>query len=436
MTKALETISEDHRGMWRLTTALEELGRQLGDAGKAHDVELFGLILDYFEGYIEQVHQPKEENFLYRAVQLRTQDSDALIAEFEDDHAAGPVFLKELRRQQRRLVADYPVGVAEFQETVAAYVKTVQRHIQREETLLFPVARQLLDAAAWEDINAAFADDQAAMDQVRAEFRALMSRIVNFTPAPLGLDLEHTAAAAAPPAPPLLEIRNLASHYGRIAALRGASLDIREGQLVALVGANGAGKTTLLRTISGVQKASGGSVHFAGADITHLRADKRVRLGICQVPEGRQVFGPLSVADNIRLGAYTGCNKKCIADDMERMYSMFPILKQKADLPAGTLSGGQQQMLAMARALMGRPRLLLLDEPSMGLAPLLVEEIFNAVIELRRQAMTIFLVEQNAHAALAIADHAYVIESGEVVLSGSGKELLDNERVKEAYLGI
>jgi branched-chain amino acid transport system ATP-binding protein len=185
-----------------------------------------------------------------------------------------------------------------------------------------------------------------------------------------------------------------------------------------------------------VQKASTGSIVFEGRDITGLRTDRRVRLGICQVPEGRQVFGPLSVVDNLRLGAYTGCDRKCIAEDIERMYATFPILRQKAALPAGTLSGGQQQMLAIARALMGRPRLLLLDEPSMGLAPLLVEEIFGAIVELRRQSMTILLVEQNAHSALAIADQAYVVETGRVVLSGSGQELLNNERVKEAYLGI
>ena len=242
--------------------------------------------------------------------------------------------------------------------------------------------------------------------------------------------------ALAPMRTPLLDIRDLDSHYGRIAALRGASLAIGEGELVALVGANGAGKTTLLRTISGVQKASAGSISFAGEDITRLRPDKRVRLGICQVPEGRQVFGPLSVADNLRLGAHLRRDRREIAADLERMYAMFPILRERAALPAGTLSGGQQQMLAMARALMGRPRVLLLDEPSMGLAPLLVEQIFAAIVALRSQAMTILLVEQNAHAALAIADRAYVMETGAVVLSGSGQELLHNERVKEAYLGI
>ncbi|MCL2716216.1 MAG: ABC transporter ATP-binding protein, partial [Alphaproteobacteria bacterium] len=207
-------------------------------------------------------------------------------------------------------------------------------------------------------------------------------------------------------------------------------------QLVALVGANGAGKTTLLRALSGVQKVSSGRVHFDGRDITAMTPSKRVRLGICHVPEGRRVFGPLSVADNLRLGSYARLARGEIAADIERMYALFPILKEKARLAAGTLSGGQQQMLAMARALMGRPRLLLLDEPSMGLAPLMVEEIFSVIMALRKQAMTILLVEQNAHAALAIADHGYVIETGSVVLSGSGRELLANERVREAYLGM
>jgi branched-chain amino acid transport system ATP-binding protein len=251
-----------------------------------------------------------------------------------------------------------------------------------------------------------------------------------------GLGLARAPIAPAPSATPMLVIRGLGSHYGRIPSLRNVNLVVGRRQLIALVGANGAGKTTLLRTISGVQKASSGRIEFDGQDITVLRADKRVRIGICHAPEGRHVFGPLSVEDNLHLGAYCRSDKAEIADDLDRMYAMFPILEQKARLPAGTLSGGQQQMLAIARALMGRPRLLLLDEPSMGLAPLLVEEIFSAVTELRKQEIAIFLVEQNAQAALAIADQAYVIETGEIVLSGSGKELLDNERVREAYLGI
>ena len=233
---------------------------------------------------------------------------------------------------------------------------------------------------------------------------------------------------------PILQVSGLDSHYGPIKALHGIDIEIGEGQLVALVGANGAGKTTLLRAISGVQSSSG-SIRFAGAEIGRMGADKRVRAGICQVPEGRQVFGPMTVEDNLRLGAYTR-PKQDFAGDLERMYSLFPVLKEKRQLLAGMLSGGQQQMLAMARALMGRPKLLLLDEPSMGLAPLLIREIFRIVEELRSQGITIFLVEQNAHAALAIADVGYVIETGSITLSGPGPELLANEQVQSAYLGM
>ena len=233
----------------------------------------------------------------------------------------------------------------------------------------------------------------------------------------------------------ILEVKGLTSHYGRIQALRGLDIEVCEGQLVTLVGANGAGKTTLLRTLSGVQPASGGEIRFQGAPITRLRPDQRVRLGICQVPEGRLVFSPMTVEDNLRLGAYTG-NKSDLAEDLEKSYSLFPVLKEKRAFAAGTLSGGQQQMLAVARALMGRPRLLLLDEPSMGLAPLLVEEIMRVVTVLNAQRITIVLVEQNAHAALSIADVGYVLENGRILLSGSGKELLQDEQVKRAYLGM
>jgi len=233
----------------------------------------------------------------------------------------------------------------------------------------------------------------------------------------------------------MLEIRSISSRYGRIEALHGIDLDVKQGQLVALVGANGAGKTTLLRTISGVQPASAGSIHLFGRDITRLPPNERVRLGICQVPEGRHVFGPMSIEDNLRLGAYARARNNLDAD-LERMYELFPILKEKRALPAGTLSGGQQQMLAMARALMGQPRLLLLDEPSMGLAPLLVEETFRVVKHLKSEGITIFLVEQNAHAALSIADVGYVMETGRTILTGTGENLLNNEQVKQAYLGM
>jgi branched-chain amino acid transport system ATP-binding protein len=233
----------------------------------------------------------------------------------------------------------------------------------------------------------------------------------------------------------LVEIEQLTSHYGRIPALRGVDMKIEERQLSVLVGANGAGKTTLMRTISGVRPASGGDIRFEGASIRKLSAAKRVRLGIAQVPEGRQMFPALTVEDNLVMGGYTRTSAE-IREGMEHAFALFPILKTKRRELAGTLSGGQQQMLAIARALMSKPRLLLLDEPSMGLAPLLVAEIFRSVQKLQAEGVTIFLVEQNAHAALKIADRAYVMETGRTVLEGTGPELLANDRVRQAYLGI
>ena len=233
----------------------------------------------------------------------------------------------------------------------------------------------------------------------------------------------------------MLTVDRLSSCYGRIQALREVSLEVRRGEIVALVGGNGAGKTTLLRTISGVHPAAGGSITFKGTDITRARAHVRVAAGIAQSPEGRQIFGDLSVQDNLRLGAYLRRDGD-IAQDMERVFFQFPILKDFRFRLGGDLSGGQQQMLAIGRALMAKPSLLLLDEPSMGLAPILVEQILAAISALKTEGTTIFLVEQNAFAALAVADRGYVLETGKVILEGSGRELLANEKVQAAYLGV
>jgi branched-chain amino acid transport system ATP-binding protein len=230
----------------------------------------------------------------------------------------------------------------------------------------------------------------------------------------------------------MLEVNALGSRYGRIPALTGVDLRVGRGELVALVGANGAGKTTLLRTISGVQPASSGAIRFDGQDLARRSARQRVQLGIVQVPEGRQVFGPLSVEDNLLLGAFARGSRA----GLEPVLALFPALQNKRRQPAGTLSGGQQQMLAIGRALMAEPRLLLLDEPSMGLAPRLVAEIFAQIAALKQRGTTILLVDQNARAALAIADRGYVLETGRVVLSGAAAELLRNPQVQQAYLGM
>ena len=233
----------------------------------------------------------------------------------------------------------------------------------------------------------------------------------------------------------MLIVDNLSSRYGRIEVLHGLSLEVKQGEIVTLVGSNGAGKTTLLRAISGVQPMSGGSVKFLGQPIDRLAPHVRVARGIVQVPEGRQVFAPLSVEDNLKLGAWSRKDGE-VATDIAGVYATFPVLAEKRHLPAGALSGGQQQMLAMGRALMARPKLMLLDEPSMGLAPILVDQIFAIVGGLKRQGITVLLVEQNAYAALAIADRGYVIETGRISHTGTGRELLNDARVRTAYLGL
>jgi branched-chain amino acid transport system ATP-binding protein len=233
----------------------------------------------------------------------------------------------------------------------------------------------------------------------------------------------------------LLELNDLNVHYGAVHALKGITLKVEQGKIVTLIGANGAGKSTILKTISGLVRPSSGRVVFLGGDISSLPPHKIVKLGVSQVPEGRIVFANMTVKDNLELGAYVRNDSSGIAADMEKVFKLFPRLKDRIKQNAGTLSGGEQQMLAMGRGLMSGPKLLLLDEPSLGLAPLLTRDIFRTICEIRQRGTTILLVEQNARMALSVADEGYVLETGRVVLQDSAKTLLNNEQVKKAYLG-
>lgn len=234
----------------------------------------------------------------------------------------------------------------------------------------------------------------------------------------------------------LLEVKDLHVYYGAIHALQGISFDVNEGEIVSLIGANGAGKSTTLRTVSGLLHARRGTVAFKGQTINNTPAEEIVRLGISQVPEGRKIFAPLTVRENLEMGAYTRTDPAEIENSMKRVFSSFPRLKERISQLGGTLSGGEQQMLATARGLMSKPTLLLLDEPSMGLSPLLVEEIFRIIKEINAQGTSILLVEQNALMALSISHRAYVLETGRIVLSGTGEEVKNNPQVKASYLGI
>lgn len=233
----------------------------------------------------------------------------------------------------------------------------------------------------------------------------------------------------------MLEVKDINVYYGAIHALKNLSIDVKQGSIVTLIGANGAGKTTTLKTISGLLRPKSGNIVFKNNDLNKIPPEKIVALGISQVPEGRRVFATMSVLENLEMGAYLRTDKKAMQSDLENIFTRFPRLKERRKQIAGTLSGGEQQMLAIGRALMARPELLLMDEPSMGLAPLLVREIFEIIKDINEKGTTILLVEQNANMALSVADNAYVIETGQIVLKGTAHELMNSPEVKKAYLG-
>jgi branched-chain amino acid transport system ATP-binding protein len=234
----------------------------------------------------------------------------------------------------------------------------------------------------------------------------------------------------------LLEMKDAVLNYGKIQALHGISLEVNEGEVVSLIGANGAGKTSTMRALSGVRGLHSGSVVFEGEDVTRLRADQRLRRGLVLCPEGRGIFPGMTVTENLSMGAFTRKDKAAIDEDYDRVFGLFPRLLERKKQVAGTMSGGEQQMLAIGRALMSRPKLLMLDEPSMGLAPMLIQQIFDIITEISQQGTTILVVEQNAKQALSRSDRAYVLETGNIVKSGTGTELLDDPSVREAYLGV
>ena len=434
--QAIQIIQDEHRKLWRVASTINIVADEM-DAGSPVPTPFFHAVFDYIEGFIDHAHHPKEDDFLFRLLRQRSSKAEAVLLQLEANHQHGPATLRALRND---LALASQGNCGAFTAALRSYTKNLEEHIRTEERDILPLAREVLLAEDWALIDKAFADNDDPLfgQQATEQYRELYHRIVALAPESVGLG-SQSAGQLKPEAPSkadvLLAIKGMDSFYGRIQALKGLSMEVRRGETVALVGANGAGKTTFLRTLSGVQPMSAGRIYFDGADISKLRSDLRMRTGICQSPEGRQVFGPLSIEDNLRLGAYTQ-PKTQVEGDMEKVFGMFPILKEKRALPAGTLSGGQQQMLAIGRALMGRPKLLLLDEPSMGLAPLLVEEVFNVVKMLKSQGMTIILAEQNAFAALAIADRGYVLETGTITLSGTGQELISNEQVRAAYLGM
>ncbi|NLW04880.1 MAG: ATP-binding cassette domain-containing protein [Pseudomonadaceae bacterium] len=438
--QVIRTIVREHQGLWRIIDLMDLLEQDMNINANPPDELLFNTIFDYIQHFSNRVHSQPTEIRLYAVLREKSPESGPLLDKLEKGYVIGHEKLLELRQLLKECMANWPNGRESFGHGLSRFSAALRKHIKKEEGVVLPRARSLLTDEDWNKIVAARdqQDDPLFGDRVKEEFRDLRLKIISLTPERLGgLGLVHTERVTAhKKGQELLSIKDLVTSYGQIEVLHNIDITINSGEIVSLVGANGAGKSTLLMTISGLQPTNKGQIIFDGEDLSKISADKRVSKGIVQVPEGRQVFKDMTVYDNLLLGAYTRSKDPSIQDDIEKIYSKFPILRQKRYNLAGELSGGQQQMLAMGRALMARPRLLLLDEPSMGLAPLIIEEIFEIVRELKDEGMTIFLVEQNASQALALADRGYVLETGVVVLQGTGRELLSNEKVREAYLGM
>ena len=441
--RALDIIAAEHKNMWRVTSALGVLAERLGHEPSSTDLQTIGMIATYLDEFSERFHHPKESELLFAHIRRRSNSGAEIIDRLEHDHEMSPHQVERIRDLAGTTETWDDRNLANLVEEIDTFRRRLGEHMRIEEEMTFPLAREVLTAEDWTEVDTAFEAHVDPLGDPNAEgdIALLRARITQLLPSPEGLGgttdmvTAHLARRGTAKTGTLLEISDLTCRYGRIEALHGVSLRVGAGELVALVGANGAGKTTMLRTISGVQPAAGGRIRFDGQDITKMRADARVRAGIAQVPEGRQVFQPMSIEDNLKMGAYTRPQSE-IRSGLDEVYDLFPILRERRKLPAGTLSGGQQQMLALGRAMMSRPKLMLLDEPSMGLAPLIVEEIFRIVKMLKEAGMTILLVEQNARAALALADHAHVLETGSVTLEGPGPELLQNDDVRRAYLGM
>lgn len=438
--QAVRIIVQEHQALWRILDLLDQLLSDMNVNEQRPDERLFSTIFDYIQHFSRRVHSTPTDIELYKRLGEKSPESASLLEKLARGYVVGHEKLLELRDLLAGCMENWPQGREAFSHALARFTEALRKHIRKEEGVVIPRARKLLTEEDWQQIIEArdVENDPLFGERVREEFRELRHQIVSYTPERFGgLGLRHTDRVTAPHAQQeMLSIKGLATSYGQIEALHDIDVRINSGEIVSLVGANGAGKSTLLMTISGLQPTDRGSITFEGKDLAKVSADQRVANGIVQVPEGRQVFKDLSVHDNLLLGAYTRGKTPEVMDDLERMYARFPILRQKRHNLAGELSGGQQQMLAMGRALMAKPRLLLLDEPSMGLAPLIIEEIFNIVKELKEEGITIFLVEQNASQALALADRGYVLETGRVVIEGTGRELLSNEKVREAYLGM
>jgi branched-chain amino acid transport system ATP-binding protein len=432
--EALRIITDEHQNLWRIAITLDRSPTR--STAAARSKRLFHLGVRLHRPVHGPRHHAKEDSYLFPsccAARRSRRNLDRLQAE----HRNGPDVLRDLRAKLAATAGGE--ANAAFTTALRSYAQAVKSHVRSEEKDVMPLAREALTADDWAEIDKAFLDNDDPLfgSKARAEFRELFHRIVNLAPESIGLG-GHSGGALQTDRPGGRRAAQDRGHGKLLRPHQGAE-GHRPRSAAGRTGCPGRRQRRRQDHLPAhpVRRAADERRPHHLRRRGHLRPALRPAHAPRHLPEpgGRQVFGPLSIEDNLRLGAYTQ-PKGQVEGDLERVYAMFPILKEKRHLPAGTLSGGQQQMLAIGRALMGRPKMLLLDEPSMGLAPLLVEEVFNVVKALKAEGMTIFLVEQNAFAALAIADRGYVLETGHITLTGTGQELISNEQVRAAYLGM
>ncbi len=418
MNGAIRVIIAEHGGIWRVLDILEQLQRQMNMEDIAPDAELIGAILDYLKSFSHRIHQDGNDILLHQLLRERVPEAEALLSRQTEDHVVGAVRIAELRGLLDRCVREYPQGRDLFSKQLSRFIFALRKHIKREEGIVVPLAREHLHEEDWLALVSSRDQDDDPLfgSQVRAEFSALRERIAQMTPEGIsGLRVAEPSADRQKDHPPLIRLDEISCQFDESVALNKVSLEINQGEIVSITGGDGSGKTSLFKTICGLENLASGSVYFSGLDISRMPADKRIYTGIVHVPEGRQVFGPMSVEDNILLGSYSRKMDASVYSDLESLYDLVPVLRQKRNMMAGSLNQGEQQLLAIARGLMAKPKLLLIDEPYSGLAPDQVGDISRIIRRLKKEGVTLIITEPKSGFASEIADRQLFMRSGEIV---------------------
>ncbi|WP_086479193.1 ATP-binding cassette domain-containing protein [Oceanospirillum sanctuarii] len=415
MNGAIRVIIAEHGGIWRVLDILEQLQRQMNMEDQAPDAELIHTILDYLQSFSHRIHLDGKDILLHQLLRERVPEAEALLSRQTEDHLIGAVRIAELRGLLDRCAANYPEGRDLFSKQLSRFIFALRKHIKREEGIVVPLAREHLLEADWLALVSSRDQDDDPLfgRQVREEFSALREKISQMTPESI---IGHNPAVSKP-APimgndTLLKVEGASCQFEESIALEGVSFEVESGDIVAVMGEDGSGKSSLFKAICGLQELSSGSVTFSGLDISRMPADKRVYAGIVHVPEGRQVFGPMSIEDNILLGCYSRKMDASVYSDLEVIYEGFPLLRKQRHQMAGSLSAGEQQLLAMARGLMAKPKLLLIDEPYSDLSPDMVKEVSSVIRRAKKDGITLMLSERKRGFASELANRHFEMRKG------------------------